>query len=79
MTVTVYTTGPACQACKLTKDLLWRIGVEYTEKPIDDEISAIVAERGFKSAPVVHVAVDGQEPTYWDGFRPDRLRELVSL
>lgn len=76
-TVTVYTAGPACQACTMTKRHLDRINVPYTEIPIDsdDAIPAAAFELGFAQAPIVCASVDGVEQA-WDGYRPDRLNAL---
>lgn len=76
--VTVYTSGPGCQACTLTKKHLDRIGVQYTEIPIssDDEITEAALELGFSTAPVVCASVGGVESS-WDGYRPDRLDALA--
>lgn len=79
MTITVYTAGPSCQACTLTKRHLDRRGLAYTEEPIDgrDEILDAAAELGLTSAPIVCASVDGEEQ-YWDGYRPDRIDGLVA-
>lgn len=76
--VTVYTSGPGCQACTATKKHLDRRGIAYTEVPIDsdDGIAAAAIELGFTTAPVVCAFVDGQEQA-WDGFRPDRIDALA--
>ena len=75
---TVYTSGPSCMACTMTKRHLDRRKVPYTEVPIDSEpaIMDAVEELGLTTAPVVCVSVDGVE-SYWDGYRPDRIDALM--
>lgn len=78
MTVTVYTSGPSCQACVMTKRHMDRRGIAYTEVAIDsdDGILAAAEELGLKAAPIVCAATpDGER--YWDGYRPDRIDALV--
>jgi glutaredoxin-like protein NrdH len=72
VTVVVYT-KPACIPCKLTKKHLDKIGVDYTEAPID-EIIDVAQSKGISSAPVV--VVDGR---IWGGYRPDRLDKLKGV
>lgn len=78
LTVTVYTAGPSCMACKQTLRHLDRRGIAYTEVPIDSEdgIAAAAIELGFTTAPVVCAFVDGREES-WDGYRPDRIDALA--
>ncbi|AEJ93733.1 NrdH [Mycobacterium phage Euphoria] len=75
--VTVFTTGPDCFKCTLTKNALTRGGVEYREVRLDKdpEALALVKSKGFQSAPVVHVS-DGDK--WWDDFRVDKLRALIA-
>lgn len=77
MTVTVYTAGPACQACTLTKRHLDRRGIAFTEQPLNGDNAAAAIELGFTTAPVVCVSIDGVEQ-HWDGYRPDRIDGLVA-
>lgn len=76
-TVTVYTTGPGCQSCKLTKMHLNRRGIPYTEVRIDtdDTAAAKINQLGFTgtSAPVVTVGEDQS----WNGYRPDKIDGLL--
>lgn len=73
--VTVYTTGPSCGACTMTKRHLDRRGIAYTEQPLDDDNLAAAVDLGFTTAPVVCVNVDGVEDS-WQGYRPDRIDAL---
>ena len=76
ITVTVYTTGPTCQRCKLTKDVLTRKGVSFTEVDIREQSAArdyVVDELGYTEAPVVVV----DEHDHWSGFRPDQIDRVA--
>lgn len=79
MTVTVYTTGPSCMACRTTKRHLDRLGITYTEIDIhsDDNIYAACEELGLTTAPIVCASTDDGEE-YWDGYRPDRIDALAT-
>lgn len=72
MTVTLYTKSN-CVQCDMTKRVLVREGIEYTEVNLeqDAEAMAMVKEMGYQSAPVV-VAGD----THWSGFRAERIKGL---
>jgi glutaredoxin-like protein NrdH len=75
-TLTVYTTGPGCQCCKLTKALLARRGVPFTEVDIRQQSAArqyVVDELGYTEAPVVVV----DEHDHWSGFRPDQIDRIA--
>ena len=71
MTVVVYT-KPACGGCIGTKRHLDRLGITYSEAPIDD-IRALATEQGIMAAPVV---VAGEQ--MWGGYRPDRIDALIA-
>lgn len=75
--VTVYTAGPSCQACTMTKRHLARRGIDFTEVPIggDDNILDAINELDLSTAPVVCVS-DGGGERYWDGYRPDLLDSI---
>lgn len=77
--VTVYTTGPECHKCNLTKSQLAKGGVEFTEVRVDlDKVTAdAVKARGYLTSPVVHVAGDG-DGLWWEDFRIDKVRWLIS-
>lgn len=79
MTVTVYT-KPACAGCVATQRHMAKLGIEFTPKPIDDEILSIAEMAGITAAPIVRVAEnDGSGSAYyWGGYRPDRIDALVS-
>jgi len=80
--VTVYTSGPGCKACTLTKRHLEKRGIAFSEVPIDsdDNILAAADELGLRAAPIVCVTTwAGEKPVndYWDGYRPDRIDAIV--
>ena len=82
VTVAVYTTGPACVQCRLTRRRLDEAGIRYTE--IDLTLDANAAARvyvtedlGYSQVPVV--VVDDEPEHRWSGFRPDRIGHLASL
>lgn len=76
--VTLYTSGPSCMACTLTKRHLINRGIAYTEVPIDSEpsIYEAISEMGFTTAPVVCASTADGELS-WDGYRPDRIDALA--
>lgn len=78
VTVTVYTSGPSCMACTLTKRHLDRRGIAYTEVQIAEDPGTLdaITYLGFGTAPVVCAATaDGEQS--WDGYRPDRIDALA--
>lgn len=79
-TVSVYTAGPGCMACVQTKRHLDKLGIAYTELPIDDDDNRAAAlELGFRTAPVVVAQHSGEwEWQAWDGYRPDRIDALAN-
>ena len=77
--VTVYSAGPACAACRLTKKALDREGVAFTEIDLTvagEAVAETVRMLGHTQAPVV-VAEVGSWSTDWSGFRPDQITDLV--
>ena len=77
LVVTIYTTGPACMACRQTKRHLDKRAIHYTEVPIiNGEYQEAFAELELTQAPVVCASVNGHE-TYWAGYRPDRIDALA--
>lgn len=77
MKVTVYTSGPACMACRMTKRHLAKLGIPFDEEPIDDLVLDAATFLELRQAPVVCASTAlGDE--YWDGYRPDRLDGLVA-
>ncbi len=74
MTITVYT-KPACAQCDATKRLLTKLAIAYDLVDLSTDTEALEAlkRRGYMQAPVV--ITDGST---WTGYRPDRIKALVS-
>jgi len=73
--ITVYT-KPACAQCEATRKYLERHEIAYdtVDLAADDQArDYVVNTLGYISAPVV---VAGDE--HWVGFKPDRIRALVT-
>ncbi|QUU29239.1 NrdH-like glutaredoxin [Mycobacterium phage SlimJimmy] len=79
MNVTVYTTGPACIKCKLTKDALAKKGIAYTEVRLDQdsEQADLLRAQGYSVAPVVVVQHDDGSQEKWGDFRVDYINALA--
>lgn len=82
ISVTVYTTGPACVQCWLTRRCLDEAGIRYTEVDLALDVNAaardyVTEDLGYSQAPVV--VVNGEPEHHWSGFRPDRIDHLASL
>lgn len=75
MTVTVFTTGPACQMCRITKMQMKRKGIAFEEVRLDEhpELADVVKELGFTQAPVVLV----NDEDVWEGFRSEAIDQLA--
>lgn len=81
ISVTVYSTGPACQRCRLTCRCLEGAGIPFTV--VDLTVAGTAAARefvtedlGYAEAPVV--IVDDEPENHWSGFRPDLIERLAS-
>lgn len=77
-TVTVYSTGPACQRCRLTHECLEAAGIPHAVIDLTIESNAaareyVMSDLGYTEAPVV--VVDDHD--HWSGFRPDLIRRLA--
>lgn len=78
ITVTVYSTGPQCMRCTLTKRLLDAENVRYDEVDIRENAAAreyVTTELGYTEAPVVVV----DEHDHWSGFNPDQCKRIAAL
>lgn len=76
-TITVYTTGPACIRCTMTKNVLAQHGIEFAEVDIRENAAAreyVVEELGYSEAPVV--VIDDED--HWSGFRPDQIERIAA-
>lgn len=74
--ITVYS-KPNCQPCKLTKQRFTDNGIEFNEIDIteDDEAYKYIIGLGAQAAPVVVV---GNQESWWAGFKPDMIKELIA-
>ena len=80
LTVTVYSTGPACMRCRLTEQALAKAGVGYAVVDITVNEAArtwIAGDLGYSEAPVV-VVEDGTGQDHWSGFRPDNITRIAA-
>ncbi len=81
VTVTVYSTGPSCMQCTMTKRALDAKGVAYVEVNLRENAAAMAYvqdELGYTSAPVV-VVEDGTGDDHWTGFRPEQVDRVAAL
>jgi glutaredoxin-like protein NrdH len=77
-TITVYTTGPACMQCRLTKTALTTAGLGFEEIDVRQAPAAldyIQQDLGYSQAPVV--VVDDED--HWSGFQPDEIRRVATI
>lgn len=78
--VTIYTTGPGCFQCKLTRERFDAAGVDYDEINIREVEAAreyVVEDLGYMQAPVV-VVEDGTGEDHWSGFNPDQINRIAT-
>lgn len=76
--ITVYTTGPSCGKCSMTKTMLKGKGVEFDEVDITQNPAAyeyVTAELKYTVAPVV--VVDDED--HWCDLRPDHIERVAKL
>jgi glutaredoxin-like protein NrdH len=77
MTITIYTTGPSCGKCTMTKRLFDGKNVPYVEVNIIDDPAArayVVEELGYSTAPVV--VIDDHD--HWSDLRPDHIDRIAA-
>ena len=74
--ITVYT-KPACPQCNAVFRALDTMGKKYRKIDIstDPEAREYVMALGYLQAPVVYAGPDN----HFSGFRPDRLKALISV
>lgn len=75
--VTVYTTGPSCGKCEMTKRMLKAKGIPFIETNIRDDEAAreyVTVELGYSTAPVV--VVDDED--HWCDLRPDHIERVAA-
>ena len=74
--LTVYTTGPQCGKCRMTKMMLDSKGIPYVEVNITEHPEAreyVTEELGYTVAPVVVVDDDD----HWCDLRPDQIERVA--
>lgn len=75
--IVVYTTGPACIRCTMTKKVLTQKGIPFTEVDIRENTAAreyVVEDLGYTEAPVVVVS----DEDHWSGFQPHQFDRLIT-
>ena len=79
--ITIFTTGPQCIRCKMTKHAMDKKGVPYTEINIREDLDAatyVTEDLGYSEAPIVGVvgggALASQLGAHVDPTRPMRRR-----
>lgn len=74
--VTVFTTGPSCHLCRVTKVHMKRRGIEFDEVRLDESptLADKIRDLGFTTAPVVLVGEDD----VWEGYSCDRIDALAA-
>lgn len=74
MTITVYS-KPSCVQCTATYRALDKLGLAYEVVDLAEDEQALteLLALGYQQAPVVQA--DGE---YWTGFRPDRIKALLT-
>jgi len=79
MLVNLYS-KPNCMACNQSKRLLDKLGIDYTEGPITEDVLAFAKDRGLTQAPIITVYRTGDtinEATAWGGFYPEKIKQLA--
>lgn len=81
ISVTVYSTGPSCQRCRLTCLKLADAGIPFsvvyvTSGAASQLLVYLTTELRYSEAPVV--VVDDEPEHHWAGFRPDLIERLAA-
>lgn len=68
---------PACQQCNAVFRTLDKMGIEYRRIDIstDPDARGYIMALGYLQAPVIYAGPDN----HFSGFRPDRLKALISV
>lgn len=66
-----------CPACKMTKALMSKLGIEYETIDVTNDQHQLnrLKQLGYKQLPVV---TSGKN-IGWSGFRPEKIKELVGI
>jgi len=77
--VTVYTKQD-CPACKMTKQLMDKLGVIYEVVDItnDEKTKEKLIQSGWRSLPVVEWVDEEGMGDGWSGFIPDNIKEIAN-
>ncbi|MGZ0712553.1 glutaredoxin domain-containing protein (plasmid) [Coraliomargarita sp. W4R53] len=80
LAVVVYTAGPACVQCKMTKQVMAAARIPHTVVDLTEESNAaardyVTEDLGYSQAPIVVV----DDRNHWAGFQPARIKALASL
>lgn len=73
--ITVYTTGPSCMQCTMTKRAFLKAAVEFEEVNVRENEAAmayIQDELCYDQAPVVVVS----DEDHWAGFQPAEIARV---
>lgn len=72
MKVTVWTTSN-CVQCMMTKKQFDKLGIEYEEQSLEDNLEQLEAfkAKGYLQAPIVTT-----DTKVWSGFRMDKIESL---
>lgn len=79
ITISVYTL-PVCQQCKATYRTLDSNNISYEVEDLtqNEEAREEAKSLGYLAAPVVIVRDANGIVDHWSGFRPDKIKSLVS-
>lgn len=71
--VTVYTTGPSCQQCNMTKKVMQREGINFIEVDLRDhpDKAEEFKAQGYAQAPIVVT-----DTKIWSGFKLHKIESL---
>lgn len=66
-----------CPACEATKKAMDRAGLSYEVDDVSNNptLQQDLRECGFWTMPVIET-FDGKNLRYWEGFRPDLIKQL---
>ncbi|OJU47383.1 MAG: NrdH-redoxin [Microbacterium sp. 69-7] len=83
LAVTIYTTGPACGKCRMTKIALKAKGIPFNEVDISQPENAdareyVTGDLGYSVAPIV-VVEDGTGQDHWCDLRLDEVDRVAQI
>lgn len=74
--VIVYT-APGCPGCNATKRQLTKLGIDYDEQPMSDDVVDEVKAQSPTEKLMAPIVRAGEQ--LWAGFRPDRIIALAAV